>query len=1208
MNANAINMIIALAALAMIGSAFAQIAYSTQHYNYAIDAGETDNIMLNISGGAAPYNVIWHAESPNGHAFNIAANIVHESTSLAFNVISANSIAIYAYNGSISYQGSVSNVIYSSNILGNWSFNALITDSTANSVSSNTFYININPALSSSISPSGISLDYGSNAIFNGVASGGTPPYSYSWSLNGNAVSSDQILIMYGNSTTVGKENLTLTVSDNATTPSINKTSIIVNINPPECPIPLISSTSNSIGMGLNLTFGLVIKNCTPSGYSWIFNGIKIGDSNSLTLYGNSTTMGYHKIYAVVNYSDPKTTEVSNILHIGVYPRITPPEVTTETLSYNATTFSTELVPSNLQISENNLQPTMLDFGQPVEAIEYNGSGDYSYKWYLNGNLIGKSQSINPNQTSNDCSLSANAVALQVNVTDANTSAIPQSNTLATYIVACPPLTEMQTYVAPEINLSKSGESFSFNALKYINVTGGTGNYIYTWGVGDFENTSLIPANTFLLSKSCISGGQLCNITAENPNVDISGMLTLTVNDTSAGNQTTPPTQYFFITDPPPLMHDYLYRPLEHLNSAGLRIGIIIPSIGQIIYSLGLGDRVSVMTPLTLGTLNAFGVQVAKSVNSSVCNYCFSLNQFASPFILSGVNYVPVDAGDFASTLISGLAAFRQANISAPVLAQGYDTNVSGVEKDIAIVANSTGYTGEGSDVINFMQGIVSRTEDKLSSASVTPSVAFIIYAPAPVYADGNESFVGSELHYAGGTDIFKGFYPTPSAGDLLNGNPDYIIASLFYQPGNISDTYSALYSIPGIKNTTAYKEGHIYVLGNLATNLTNEPGPMVVFGIKLLAMILHPETFGFTNSSIPNNITSAWVEENVKPSFYIAPQPASPPSPSPSNGSSGSPGSQQNNQSGQSSRVSEINVTRFDFNKESGFDIRNFSQGITTNVSVNGNTLGITASYIYSNSAIITINGTSYSILLGAPLLLKNGDYINITDINPTLHTLTINIYAIANTLENTPQANASIWANYPNGETRVLITAGKSIMLNFTGLKLYISTNSPIVSNATIYVKNASVETLPTNTKAIKVLNITVLSSANVIVRVRMNYSPSLDASLIFPYDILNGSWIKINMFSINESSHTISFQIPADPVVGLFEETPAPISTNTVQPTKNISAYLPQPSPPKSNIPSSTIIIGFVGIAVALATSWMIRRKKPRKAQLKARNKNG
>jgi hypothetical protein len=76
----------------------------------------------------------------------------------------------------------------------------------------------------------------------------------------------------------------------------------------------------------------------------------------------------------------------------------------------------------------------------------------------------------------------------------------------------------------------------------------------------------------------------------------------------------------------------------------------------------------------------------------------------------------------------------------------------------------------------------------------------------------------------------------------------------------------------------------------------------------------------------------------------------------------------------------------------------------------------------------------------------------------------------------------------------------------------------------------------------------------------------------------------------------------------VVGLFEETPAPISTNTVQPTKNISAYLPQPSPPKSNIPSSTIIIGFVGIAVALATSWMIRRKKPRKAQLKARNKNG
>ncbi len=77
--------------------------------------------------------------------------------------------------------------------------------------------------------------------------------------------------------------------------------------------------------------------------------------------------------------------------------------------------------------------------------------------------------------------------------------------------------------------------------------------------------------------------------------------------------------------------------------------------------------------------------------------------------------------------------------------------------------------------------------------------------------------------------------YPTVSSSQLLTANPDYIIADNFM--GNYTATLQAILSIPpGINSTNAAMENHIYILGNFAESLIEEPGPLSVYGALLLA------------------------------------------------------------------------------------------------------------------------------------------------------------------------------------------------------------------------------------------------------------------------------------------------------------------------------------------------------------------------------------
>ncbi len=534
------------------------------------------------------------------------------------------------------------------------------------------------------------------------------------------------------------------------------------------------------------------------------------------------------------------------------------------TTSNPGTPFTVSVTPSN----------AVIDVGQTMmlTATTSGGSGNLTYQWYNASDnsavAIAGANSTTYNVTAfeNTSSLSYYVnVTENVTVDNATNSVSVQSGNATLEID--PALNITTDYYPPIINIT-SPHSYTVNALYNTRVSGGTGNYIYTW------DTSQLPSDGFVVNQTCASNTPLCEITAADVNESITGTLSVSITDTSDGNASYASPQYYLLTanPDPPLAGDYLDRNVSQLLVDPLRIGVITPAIGQIVYGLGLGPDVVGVTASTNRTLPSLGIDVAENVTNIGLDDDYYLPDYYKELVNTTANYVPIDAGAYEGTLSQGLAAFQAGGMGTVVLGGDLDNNITGVESDVMLVANTTGTTQKGIQMVSGMNRVLQNVQSRIAGTS-KPTVAMIIwYGYGEMYVDGPQAFIGSEIGSANAQNIFSGYYPAPSTQQLVSSNPDYIIASIFGTPyDSISTTYQSLAEIPGIRGTNAWKNGRIYVLGNLATNITDEPGPLAAYGTLLYAIILHPQQFGFNQTTLPNNITDRWVTQNIMPSLSFA-------------------------------------------------------------------------------------------------------------------------------------------------------------------------------------------------------------------------------------------------------------------------------------------------------------------------------------------------
>jgi hypothetical protein len=177
--------------------------------------------------------------------------------------------------------------------------------------------------------------------------------------------------------------------------------------------------------------------------------------------------------------------------------------------------------------------------------------------------------------------------------------------------------------------------------------------------------------------------------------------------------------------------------------------------------------------------------------------------------------------------------------------------------------------------------------------------------------------------------------------------------------------------------------------------------------------------------------------------------------------------------------------------------------------------------------------------------------------------------------------------------------ISSKSSGIFNCTalGAEFNIITNSTKGISALLISSNAtsSSPAAPANFTKIIAINESINSTnTSVKLTLRLRYSCSIPSNRIAPYILEKGVWAAITPFNVNSGACTISFIVPNDPIVALFQASPTvtiPIpATTSSTTTVSLPSVTPPPPPPFSVYVVITIMIVIIIIAMVA----LLRRK--------------
>ena len=212
---------------------------------------------------------------------------VNVNQSVTFTATPSNGTAPYQYSwdGGSTY-GSSNTFSKSWSSPGTYSMTVWVKDSTG-ATASDTATVTVNNAVLS-VSISGPTCGFtGKEYDYLAIVNGGTPPYTYSWSMDG-LVTYSVNLAMYNWSTT-GNKSITFTVTDGSGTTK----QATLNVSIYHMQIHLSGTTS--VLVNTNTTFFVYIEGGSGSyTYTWSTNGLQSGQGTAVATYRWSATGSYN--------------------------------------------------------------------------------------------------------------------------------------------------------------------------------------------------------------------------------------------------------------------------------------------------------------------------------------------------------------------------------------------------------------------------------------------------------------------------------------------------------------------------------------------------------------------------------------------------------------------------------------------------------------------------------------------------------------------------------------------------------------------------------------------------------------------------------------------------------------------------------------------------------------------------------------------------
>jgi len=260
------------------------------------------------------------------------------------------------------------------------------------------------------------------------------------------------------------------------------------------------------------------------------------------------------------------------------------------------------------------------------------------------------------------------------------------------------------------------------------------------------------------------------------------------------------------------------------IDKAPQRIVSHVPPITEILFALGLGDRV-------------VGV-------SDYCDYPEeakskpSVGAYFNPAI---ENIVALDP-DLVLTdgHSEGIKQLDNLGIKYLVLDP---QDIEGIFKDIEILGKAAGVEDRAKKLVDDMKEDMSNVVSQVEGA---PSVrAFYVVDATDLnnpWTTGPGTFVDALITMAGGENI-AAEAPAPwvqlSIEQVVSSDPEIVI--LPAEHGTAFTSPEVLEEHPAWRETTAVKQGRIYIIDG---DLVDGYGPRIVQGLEVIAKALHPELF----------------------------------------------------------------------------------------------------------------------------------------------------------------------------------------------------------------------------------------------------------------------------------------------------------------------------------------------------------------------------
>jgi iron complex transport system substrate-binding protein len=255
------------------------------------------------------------------------------------------------------------------------------------------------------------------------------------------------------------------------------------------------------------------------------------------------------------------------------------------------------------------------------------------------------------------------------------------------------------------------------------------------------------------------------------------------------------------------------------------RVISLAPSVTEIIYAIGAGDRV-----------------VAVDMYSDYPPEVADLTKITNPDM--SVNYEQISALEpdvvFAAAITAPDVITQLETLGIKVVVVGsFNSTFNGVLADIQLVGAVLGLDAQAIELTSAMQVDWDTLVNKVAEREERPRVFWELDAtdPAKPYTIGAGTFVNELLIAAGGVNIFgqsDNPYPQVSLEQIVAEAPDVILLadSIWGVTPQMVYDRAGWEEIPAVKNQAVYP---------INDSLVSRPGPRIVEGLVEVVGVLHP-------------------------------------------------------------------------------------------------------------------------------------------------------------------------------------------------------------------------------------------------------------------------------------------------------------------------------------------------------------------------------